>query len=180
MKLRAELAIAGNNVRATEDEALEEMEAMEEKLQENVALRKKMENEVTHLRQELEHLESSRKATSRKQDKQIKSTMKRFRTLYKNLEFHPRAAEGFLSLQSDLQLRAEELIHVMNEDSSRLTVKRKVFSKKGALPVFGCEFAYRGRIYWKHSPDGKAQILAIGTKNTPAKDLAYLEKAHSS
>jgi len=173
--LRAELAIAGDKVRATEDEALEEMEALEEKLQENVALREKMENEVTHIRQELKRLESSRKATSRKQDKQIKSTMKRFRTLYKNLEFHPRAAEGFLSLQSDLQLRAEELIHNMNEDSSRITVKRKLFSKKGTRPVLEYEFAYRGRIYWKRGADEKVQILAIGTKNTQAKDLAYLE-----
>ena len=174
-KLRAQLAIASNKVRATEDEALEEMESLEEKLQQSMAQREKMENEVTHIRQELERLESSRKATSRKQDRQIKSTMKRFRTLYKNLEFHPRAAEGFLNLQSDLQLRAEELIHKINEDSNRLTVKRKLFSKKGALPVLECEFAYRGRVYWKHSADGKPQILAIGTKNTQAKDLAYLQ-----
>jgi hypothetical protein len=167
-------------VRATEDEALAEMEALEEKLQESVALREKTENEVTHIRQELGRLESSRKATSRKQDRQIKSTMKRFRTLYKNLEFSPRAAEGFLNLESDFQLRAEELIHNMNEDSGRLTVKRKLFSKKGGRPVLECEFAYRGRIYWKRGPDGKAQILAIGTKNTQVKDLAYLEKAHSS
>ena len=172
-KLRAE-------IRATEDEALEEMEAQEKKLQESVALREKMENEITDIRQELKRLESYRKATSRKQDKQIKNTMKRFETLYKNLEFHPRVAEGFLNLQSDLHLRAEELIHVMNEDSSRLTVKRKVFSKKGDFPVLECEFAYRGRIYWKRRPDGRAQVLAIGTKNTQAKDLAYLKKAHSS
>jgi len=174
-KLQAELAMASNKVRATEDEALEEMEALEEKLQESVALREKMESELTHIRQELERLESSRKPTPGKQEKQIKSTMKRFRTLYKNLEFHPRAAEGFLSLQGDLQLRAEELIHNMNEDSTRLTVKRKVFSKKGALPTFESEFAYRGRLYWKREADGKTQILAIGTKNTQAKDLAYLE-----
>lgn len=174
-KLQAELAMAGNKVRATEDEALEEIEAQEEKLQESVALREKMESELTHIRQELERLESSRKAAPRKQEKQIKNTMKRFRTLYKNLEFHPRAAEGFLSLQGDLQLRAEEFIHNMNEDKSRLTVKRKVFSKKGASPAFESEFAYRGRLYWKRGADGKTQILAIGTKNTQAKELAYLE-----
>ena len=174
-KVQAELAIAGDKVRATEDEALEEMEALEEKLLESVALREKMEKEVTHLGQELERLESSRTATSKKQDKQIKSGMKRFKTLYKNLKFHPRAVEGFLNLQGELQLRAEELIHNMNEDSSRLTVKRKVFSKKGSLPVLESEFAYRGRIYWKRGADGKAQILAIGTKKTQAKDLAYLE-----
>lgn len=167
--------MASNKVRATEDQALEEMEVLEEKLQESVALREKMENELTHIRQELERLESSRKAAPRKQEKQIKNTMKRFRTLYKNLEFHPRAAEGFLSLLGDLQLRAEEFIHNMNEDSSRLTAKRKVFTKKGALPAFESEFAYRGRLYWKRGADGKTEILAIGTKNTQAKELAYLK-----
>jgi len=174
-KVQAELAIAGNKVQTIEDEALEEMEALEEKLLENVALREKMEKEVTHLGQELERMESSRKTTSKKQDKQIKSSMKRFKTLYKNLKFHPRAVEGFLNLQGELQLRAEELIHNMNEDSGRLTVKRKVFSKKGSLPVLESEFAYRGRIYWKRNSDGKTQILAIGTKKTQTKDLAYLE-----
>ena len=174
-KLQAELTMASNKVQATEDEALEEIEALEEKLQESVALREKKEKELTHIRQELERLESSQKAAPRKQEKQIKNTMKRFRTLYKNLEFHSRAAEGFLSLQGDLQLRAEEFIHNMNEDSSRLTVKRKVFSKKGASPAFESEFAYRGRLYWKRGADGKTQILAIGTKNTQAKELAYLK-----
>ncbi|NVM56575.1 MAG: hypothetical protein HWN51_00425, partial [Desulfobacterales bacterium] len=130
-ELQTELATASKKVRTTEDEALAEMEILEENLQESVVLREKMEKEVAHLRQELERLESSRKAPSGKQNRQINSTMKRFRTLYKNLEFHARAAEGFLSLESDLQLRAEEFIHNMNEDSSRITVRRKVFSKKG-------------------------------------------------
>lgn len=173
--LQAKLAIASEKVRSTEDEALAEMEAMEKKLHQSIALREKMENEVARLRHEFNRFESSRKATSRKQDKQVKSTMKRFGTLYKNLRFNPRAVEGFLNLQSDLQLKAEEIIHNINEDSSRLTVKRKVFLKKSSIPLFESEFAYKGRIYWKRSRDGNPHILAIGTKNTQAKDLAYLE-----
>jgi hypothetical protein len=174
--LRGKVEIAGAKVRNIEDEALAEMEALEEKLRDSIAFREKVEKEVTGLGQELEHLESSQKATSKKQQKQVKGTMKRFTTLYKNLEFDPRAVEGFLNLPNELHLRAEEFIHNMNEDSSTLTVRRKVFSKKGALPVLECEFAYRGRIYWRLRADGKAQILAIGSKNTQAKDLAYLER----
>ena len=173
--LQAELAIASNKVRATEDEALAEMETLEEKLQESIDLREKMEKEVTQIRQELERLTTSRKAPSKKQDKQIKNTVKRFKTLYKNLEFQPQAVGGFLSLQPDLQLRAEELVHNMNEEGGRLTVRRKVFGKKGALPVLESEFAYKGRIYWRRNTGAKVQILAIGTKNTQAKDLTYLE-----
>jgi hypothetical protein len=101
--------------------------------------------------------------------------MKRFRTLYKNLEFHDRAVEGFLGLPADLQLRAEELIYNLNEDSSRLTAKRKVFSRPGTLTVLEAEFGYKGRLYWRQRKGGKAEILAIGTKNTQGKDLTYLE-----
>ena len=174
--LQGQVEIAGDKVRNIEDEALAEMEALEEKLRDSIAFREKIEEEVTRLRQELQHLESSQKTPSKKQQKEVKGTMKRFTTLYKNLELDPRAVEGFLNLPGELHLRAEELIHNMNEDSNTLTVKRKVFSKKGALPVFECEFAYRGRIYWRLRADGKAQILAIGSKNTQAKDLAYLER----
>ncbi|MBW2143377.1 MAG: hypothetical protein JRG75_03140, partial [Deltaproteobacteria bacterium] len=69
----------------------------------------------------------------------------------------------------------EELIHNMNVDSSKLTVKRKIFSKKGAAPTFECEFAYRGRVYWRPVAGTKTEILAIGTKNSQTKDLVYLE-----
>ena len=173
--LRVELDLAGGAVRATEDEALAEIEVLETSLRESVALREKLEKEASRLQHELKRIESSRKTPSKKQRKQIDTNMKRFKTLYKNLEFHHRAVEGFLNLPSDLQLRAEEFIHNTNEDSTRLSVKRKVFSKKGTVPVFECEFAYRGRIYWKPAGSGKTQILVIGTKHTQTKDLAYLE-----
>jgi chromosome segregation ATPase len=173
--LKAELALASDAVRTTEGEALAEIEALETSLHESVALREELEKGVSHLQHELKRIESSRKTRTKKQHKQLNTSIKRFKTLYKNLEFHPRAIEGFLNLTNDLQLRAEEFIHNTNEDSTRLSVKRKVFSKKGTVPVFECEFAYRGRIYWKPGGSGKTQILVIGTKHTQTKDLAYLE-----
>jgi hypothetical protein len=175
-ELQATAAMANNKIKAVEDEALMEMERFEEKLLENISSREQMETEVFQLRQELEQLQSGAKTSPRKQDKQVRASSKRFRTLYKNIEFDSRAVQGFVKLQADLQLKVEELIHTMNEDSGRLAVKRKVFAKKGALPVFESEFAYRGRIYWKRAEDGKVHVLAIGTKNTQSKDLAYLER----
>ncbi len=173
--LKAELALASDAVRTTEGEALAEIEALETSLHESVALRKELEKGVSYLQHELKRIESSRKTPTKKQHKQINTSIKRFKTLYKNLEFHPRAVEGFLNLTNDLQLRAEEFIHKTNENSTRLSAKRKVFSRKGTVPVFECEFAYRGRIYWKPGRGGKTQILVIGTKQTQNKDLAYLE-----
>jgi len=176
--LQAEVASASKKVQLTEEQALEEIETLEKKIQGSVAARQQMEEEALRLQEELGRLESAQKSASRRQAKQIDITTKRFRTLYKNLEFHERAVEGFLNLQGEFQLKAEEFIHNINEDESRLSVKRKVFAGKGALPVFECEFAYRGRIYWKKTADGRTQILGIGTKNTQAKDLAYVKSLH--
>jgi len=174
-RLKNDLDLASDKVRETEDEALTEMEQLEHKLHESISIKEDLELEVAHLKEELERIESAQKIPEKKHQKQIDNTTKRFKTLYKNIEIQQRAIEGFLNLESDLQLRAEELIHNMNIDNSKLTVKRKIFSKKGATPSFECEFGYRGRIYWRPVTAIKAEILAIGTKNSQTKDLAYLE-----
>ncbi len=174
-RLRNDLDLASDRVRETEDEALTEMEQLEKKLHENVSIKEGLELEVVRLMEEQERIESTRKVPVKKQQKQITRTIKRFKTLYKNIEIRQRAIEGFLDLGSDLQLRAEELIHNMDVDSTKLAVKRKIFSKKGTSPTFECGFGYRGRIYWRPGPGTKTEILAIGTKNSQAKDLAYLE-----
>ena len=173
--LKSDLDLASNQVRETEDEALSEMEALEERLQESVGLKEELELEVLRLAEELERIQSAQQRPFKKRRKKTDSAAKRFKTLYKNLEIQERAIEGFLDLEVDLQLRAEELIHTMNDDSTKLTVKRKLFSKKGAAPTFECEFGYKGRIYWRPGPGTRTQILAIGTKNTQVKDLAFLE-----
>jgi len=174
-KLKKDLDLVSNRVRETEDEALSEMEHLEKSLHESIDLKEELELEVLRLGEELERIESAQKAPPKKRLKQIDGAAKRFKTLYKNLEIQQKAVEGFLNLESNLQLRAEELIHNMNEDSSKLTVKRKLFSKKGADPSFECEFGYKGRIYWRPGPGTKTQVLVIGTKNSQTKDLAYLE-----
>ncbi|RLC31950.1 MAG: hypothetical protein DRH37_01830 [Deltaproteobacteria bacterium] len=175
-RLRDDLHLATDRVRETEEEALSEMEQLEKKLRENASVKEDLEFEVLHLKEELERLESVRKIPAKKQQKQVQVTLKRFRTLYKNIVIQERAVEGFLNLGTDLQLRAEELIHNMDVDSTKLTVKRKIFSRKGSIPTFECEFGYRGRIYWRPGPGSKTEILVIGTKNSQTKDLAHIEK----
>ena len=174
-RLKSELEKADTRIQATEEEALQELERLEQKLQESVSLREAKEREIRELSQEIEQLESVRKSASRKKDKEHAQILKRFQTLYKNLVFDERAAEGFLELPPDMQLKAEEVIHNMNEDSSRVQVKRKVFSKKGSTTAFETVFAYKGRLYWRKDSEGRTEILAIGTKNTQNRDLAYLE-----
>jgi len=109
----------------------------------------------------------------------VQGLIKRFSILYKNVQFHEKAVQGFQELQEDMQLKAEETILALNEDCSKVPVKRKVFSGKGALGVVESEFAYRGRMYWRRGVNGKAEILAMGTKSTQKRDLAHLETLSS-
>lgn len=174
-RLKSALSQADSRLQETEEEALAELEALERKLEQSVAAREQREEEIENLSREMEKLQASGKSGNKKQDKQVDQALKRFKTLYKNLEFHRRAVEGFLQLSQEQQLKSEELIHLLDRDASAVKVKRKVFSKTGAAPALETEFAHRGRIYWRRGANGKTVVLAIGTKNTQTKDLHYLE-----
>ena len=174
-KLKTDLDLADSKVRETEDEALAEIEELDESLNESVKLKEKLEVEVLRLEQELKNIEASHKILPAKQRKQVNNAMRRFKTLYKNLKIHARAIDGFLDLEDNMQLQAEELIHTLNEEGVKIPVKRKVSTKKGNTPVFECEFGRNGRIYWGSGPGTIKQIFVIGTKNSQHRDLAYLD-----
>lgn len=171
-----ELDQIDRKLQSTESEALEEMETLEELLGESLAEKQKKEDEMASLLQEVERLKSDRQVSSRKKSKQYANIQKRFKVLYKNIDFHERALHGVVQLPQDLELKAEEMVHTLNQDCSLVKVKRKVFSGKGNdLPVLESIFAYRGRIYWRKNRDARIEVMVIGTKNTQDRDLAYLE-----
>jgi hypothetical protein len=124
-----------------------------------------------------EDLEQSKEKVRRPhpKKKKIGTTQKRFKTLYKGLSFTDRAIEGFLSLSDEFQLKAEEIIHNLNEDDSLVPVKRKVFGKGGKMNILEVDFSYSGRLYYQKDTKSKIKVVAIGTKNSQEKDLAYLE-----
>jgi len=62
----------------------------------------------------------------------------------------------------------------LNEDPSLVTIKRKVFGKKGRQTVLEVVFGYKGRLYFRKKKDGKIDILIIGSKNSQPKDLEFL------
>jgi predicted RNase H-like nuclease (RuvC/YqgF family) len=133
-----------------------------------------MELEALELREELDRLKG-RLQKPKQRDKKLKSVSKRFKVLYKNLAFTDRAVEGFSSLPDDLQMRAEEVILRLNQDDSQISVRRKVFAKKGKMNVLELDFSYSGRIYLRKNAGPKTEIVVIGTKNSQKKDLAFLE-----
>jgi len=153
---------------------MDEMEDLEAGLKDQQSLREEMELEVLYLEEELNRLRN-RAAKPRQRKKKADAARKRFKVLYKNLTFTDRAVEGFLALPDDFQLKAEAVIHRLNEDAGRVSVKRKVFGKGGKLPVLETDFSYSGRIYFRKDSRARTRIVCIGTKNTQEKDLTFIE-----
>ncbi len=156
------------------DGLLEEVEKVEVDYEIQKNIKEELEFEVLQLREDLNQLKGKADKPKQKR-KKSESVTKRFKVLYKNLVFTDRAVEGFLSLTSEFQLKAEETIHKLNEDESLISVKRKVFGKGGKMNVLEADFSYSGRIYFQTDAGSKIRIVAIGTKNSQEKDITYLE-----
>jgi hypothetical protein len=157
------------------DEILEEMEKLEEDSKNNMALKEEKEREIIQLREEINQLKMIEEQGAKKRKKDIDLVEKRFTVIYKNLIFNKKALEGYLHLTQDFQLKAEEIIHRLNQDDSLVNIKRKYFSKRGKLHIFETIFSYSGRIYFKKRDDKKIEIIIIGTKNTQEQDITFIE-----
>ncbi|MDZ7832214.1 MAG: hypothetical protein U5L07_10720 [Desulfobacterales bacterium] len=158
-----------------EEEFFEEIENLEERLQENLARQNEQVEEINQLKEKIEELEKDRQAQNHQKEKVADKLGRRIKVLYKNIDITDRALDGLSDLDEDIGLKAEELIHQLNDDPSLVNIKRKVFSKKGKATVFEVIFAYRGRLYFRKTSQNRVEVLAIGTKKTQNKDLAYLD-----
>ncbi|MEE4355902.1 MAG: hypothetical protein V2I97_05485 [Desulfococcaceae bacterium] len=156
-----------------EDELVREIIALEEKLQKNLAHQEEQQAEIDILREQLELLDKE-KGKGDPPRKEVNLVQKRFKTLYKNLSFSKKAVQGFASLEDDLKIKCEELVHLLNDNPELVTIKRKVFGKKGRQTVLEVVFAYKGRLYFRKNKEGRIEILTVGTKNSQGKDLEYL------
>jgi len=157
-----------------EDEMINEMILLEEKIQQNIDLREKLQGENVSLKEVTNRYEKE-KLKSGKKSAAYGDVTKRFKALYKNISVHNKAIEGFINLINDMKIKAEEVIHQMDMDPTHVQVKRKVSLYKSDETVFEIVFAYGGRLYFRKPKDSKTEILAIGTKNTQIKDIAFLE-----
>jgi hypothetical protein len=173
--IRARLENEREKATRNEDEMINEIVALEEKLKKNRALQEEQQEKIEALTQETKDFESGVKKGRKQRAKASEIARKRFKTLYKNVSFHSKAVGGFADLTNELQLKAEEIILQLNEDPQKVPVKRKVFGKKNRETVFEVIFAYKGRIYYRNTKDSKLEILSVGTKQTQAKDLQFLD-----
>ena len=158
-----------------EDDLIKEIVALEENVNENIELQNEKQEEINALKEKIKFFEKERQIENKQKTNSFDTVRKRFKTLYKNISVNKRSLNGFLDLTDDMKIKAEEIIHKLNEDPTLVLVKRKVFGKKGRATVQEVIFAYKGRLYFRKTKDGKIEILTIGTKNTQAKDLEFLD-----
>jgi hypothetical protein len=157
-----------------ESELFDEVETLEGKLQDNILLQDTQHSEISELRDKIKKLEKGRRKIDKQKSKSTDSTKKRLVTLYKNLLINDRAISGFIALEDEMKIKAEEIIHQLNQDPSLVTIKRKVFGRKGHKTVFEVVYAYKGRLYFRNLKNHQIEVLAIGTKNTQARELEFL------
>jgi hypothetical protein len=160
----------------TEDEMIDEIVALEENMAENLSLQNDQEEEINALKGKISQFEKGELKSNKQKLKASEAAQKRFKTLYKKLLVHDRAVNGFVSLTSDLQLKAEEIMLQLHDNPKRVPIKRKVFGKKNRETVFEVLFSYKGRLYYRYTPDKKLEIVSIGTKHTQSKDLTFLDQ----
>ena len=175
-RVRSELLKEKESALKNEDEMLEEIERLERLLKENARMQQIQQDELAAEREKLEAFEKDRTREEEKRLKESDAVMKRFNALYKNITVSGRAFEGFVGLNEEQRIKAEEVIHQLNEDLAKVSVKRKVFSgKKSRDTVMEVDFAYSGRLYFRHTGEKGVEVIVIGNKNTQARDMAFIK-----
>lgn len=172
--LNAALQNERERAERNEGDLIEEIESLEKKLAENLTLQETQQTEIRALREKFSLLEKEEPRESKSRQKAFAACQKRFATLYKNILVSERAVDGFMDLNEEMRLKAEEVIHQLDAAPDMVSIKRKVFGKKNRETVFEVVFAYRGRLYFRRCPDRRVEIAAIGTKNTQARELEFL------
>jgi hypothetical protein len=174
--MKAELDLERRKASATEDEMIDELAAMEDKIGQNLAQQDQQLQEIYQLKEKIRQFEKEKEVQSGQLRKSAAAVAKRFGAIYKNITFNDRAIEGFAELTEEMKIKAEEVIHKLNDDPASVQIKRKVFGKKNRETVFEVIFAYKGRLYFRNIPGNRAEVLIVGTKLTQNRDLAFLDK----
>lgn len=162
-----------------EEDMFDEIEELENRLAENLSEQKQQQNEISRLQEQLDELEKLRENVDRQKEKEAERLGRRFKALYKQVEVYDRALRGVAELNDEMALKAEEIIHQLNDDPTVVTIKRKVFNKKGRATIFEVVFSYNGRLYFSKNTSNTIRVLAVGTKNTQTRDLTYLDRMAS-
>lgn len=156
-----------------EEELFDEIVSLEGQINSFIELKKEKDNEINELKDKIQKYE--RRKTSKNKRNEFDFIIKRFSSLYQNIEMNKKAVLGLLDLNEDQQIKAEEIILLLDQKPEKVTIKRKVFAgKKHKTASFEVLFSYNGRLYFRNNEKGQVEILVIGTKNTQTKDMEFL------
>ncbi len=175
-RVKATLKSEKAKANRSETEMFDEIVALDSKLKDRAAQQQQQMAQIEELREKIATYEAELEKGHRQRVREVELIARRFKAVYKNIELMERALEGFVALPDDMRIKAEELIHRLNDEPDQVTIKRKVFSKKGRETVLEVLFSYNGRLYFRRTHTQGVEILAIGTKNTQGKDLEYINK----
>ena len=154
----------------------EEIVSLEAQLNSFNELKDKNDEEIKRLKVKIKKYE--RRKSSKSKRNQFGFIVKHFAVLYKDIEMNRKAISGFLSLNDDQKIKAEECVLLLDRNPDRIIIKRKVFSgKKHNTSCFEVLFAYNGRLYFRKNENNKVEVLVIGTKNSQVKDMEFLHRS---
>ena len=160
-----------------EDDLIGEIESLESELNKNVELQAEQQNEIDTLTCKIEQFEKGQLKSEKQKKKTAGDVSKRFETLYKNITVSDHAIDGFIALTEDIKIKSEEVIHQLNENPEQVIIKRKVFiGKRDKKSIMEVIFGYKGRLYFQKTSTATIEVLAIGDKNTQARELEFLAK----
>jgi len=172
-RLQKQLDQERHRASRNEDDLINEMVALERQLDANLAQQRTQEEEIARLRSAMAE---AAPIVRPPKGGSLTAVEKRLRALYKELSFTDYAIEGFRELPAPLQIKAEEVIHQLNQNPEVVDVKRKVFRGKSKETVFEVVFAHKGRLYFRRNRARRVDVLAVGTKNRQTRDLDYLDR----
>ena len=176
-RLKYELSDEKDKASRNEDELIEEIEGLEKQLQANLDHQEQQLQEIEALKEQIQQFEKGLRKGGKQKMRAEQAAAKRFAAIYKNIDISSRAIDGFVELNEELKIKAEEVIHQLNEDPDQVIVKRKVFfGKRDRKSIKEVIFGYKGRLYFHTPKDSSTEVLAIGTKNTQARELEYLNR----
>lgn len=162
-----------SKAKENEEDLFDEIISLENKLNTFIDLKQKKDTEIEELKSQIKKYERRKGSKNKRVDYDFIS--KRFSALYKNIVMHRKALSGFLNLNDDQQIKAEEIIFMLDRSPDKVTIKRKVFvGKKHKGASLEVLFAYNGRLYFNKDENQKIQVWVIGTKNTQQKDMEFL------
>ena len=174
-QIREELSKEKSKAARTESDLIEGMAALEQSLIERQTIQQQLEAQMADLQARLGQGAVEQVKSERSRTRAEAAIGRRFEALYKQLVVGERAIKGFVDLPEEIKIKAEEVLSQLNHSPDQVPVKRKVFSKKNSPTVLEAVFAYKGRLYFRRIRPNQIEVLAIGTKLTQIRDLAYLE-----